>query len=298
MGELYIAAYGVATPAYLAKVAWQPENDVGRAYAEAVKRQEWPYDGGDDPSFFCAQYLPKRGGRLTWGICRPDVRNKLRPGDTVAFFGFRPRDGGLDYYFCGYGTVDKKVRQTDIWCEPKLAVYREYLNLLVHPDGAVFRWHEPHRNHRRKVHRDWLWRIANREGFRSKDFPLDLEVFKPGRTCLGSPSRLVKIAENYVVFRPESAKGHPDTYILRDPPLVARHENGWGRVEERWRQDQVAKKIQGLTVDLSRSPHRRLRTRNPTQPHRHIHIPRDAAEWRRRAYDTLQKAELQPRVAG
>jgi hypothetical protein len=46
-------------------------------------QRDWPYDIGDDPSFYA---MRKSGGQLSWGICRQDVRNSLCPGDIVAFF--------------------------------------------------------------------------------------------------------------------------------------------------------------------------------------------------------------------
>ena len=43
----------------------------------------WPYDGGDDPSFFCWRRHKNQGGKLSWGVCRPDVRGAVQPGDVV-----------------------------------------------------------------------------------------------------------------------------------------------------------------------------------------------------------------------
>ena len=39
----------------------------------AIEADPWPYDNGDDPSF----YIAKHGGRLTLGVCRQDSRNPL-----------------------------------------------------------------------------------------------------------------------------------------------------------------------------------------------------------------------------
>jgi hypothetical protein len=49
-------------------------------FRRAVSRQDWPYDGGDDPSFYA---MRKFGGQLSWGVCRQDVRNSLRPNDHL-----------------------------------------------------------------------------------------------------------------------------------------------------------------------------------------------------------------------
>jgi hypothetical protein len=52
-------------------------------YLRESPDDEWPFDHGDDPSFRSSQRLR---GRVTWGVCRQNVRNQLRPGDVVVFF--------------------------------------------------------------------------------------------------------------------------------------------------------------------------------------------------------------------
>jgi hypothetical protein len=37
-----------------------------RKVETAIFYDEWPYDNGDDPSF----YVARQGGPLTWGVCR------------------------------------------------------------------------------------------------------------------------------------------------------------------------------------------------------------------------------------
>ena len=49
-----------------------------RVVEEAIERDEWPYDNGDDPSF----YVANQGGVLTWGVCRQDVRNSIPMGSV------------------------------------------------------------------------------------------------------------------------------------------------------------------------------------------------------------------------
>jgi hypothetical protein len=48
----------------------------------AIMAAEWPYDNGDDPSFYVAR---RYGGPLTWGVCRPDVRSTIQTGSIVVF---------------------------------------------------------------------------------------------------------------------------------------------------------------------------------------------------------------------
>lgn len=113
--------------------------------SDAVERGEGPYDiPGDDPSLFSRRH---HGGNLTWGVCRQQVRNRLRTGDVVVFSSFR---NALDvrkveYRLCAVTTVERKIRQTDIWCAPELRVYRKYLNLLIRPNRSSDGWehHEP-----------------------------------------------------------------------------------------------------------------------------------------------------------
>jgi len=289
MGELYIASYQAATPAYLKRVRWSPEDEIGFAYADAVRRSDWPYDAGDDPSFFSMRFT---GGALTWGICRPDLRNKLKPGDTVIFFAFKFRPGGLDYYFCGYNTVSRLVRQSDVWEHDGLSCYRQYLNLLISRQGTSYQWHEPHRVGAPKsaLHRDWLWRIAKREGFCRKDFDAvdGLDLFEPQRTCLGQGRRRLKLAPNYVLFGRE----RPDNFTLETPYLVARYE-GSPAAMETWRDnDERAEAIRSMTVCLSDRGH--LRTRNRQRPNRHIRLKANAREWRAEAYSALMNMGFPP----
>ena len=63
-----------------------------RAVEEAIQQGEWPYDNGDDPSFFVAG----AGGPLTWGVCRQNLRTAIRQGSIVVFFSFTPRRNDND----------------------------------------------------------------------------------------------------------------------------------------------------------------------------------------------------------
>ena len=298
MGHLYIAPYHVAGAEYVRKAAGQAEPDFA-AYLAAVGSQEWLYDTGDDPAFFCFRRFVSEGGSLSWGICRPPVRNGLVPGDVVAFFGLRERerererDEGVQYYFSGYATLSRKVCQVDIWRDPGLAIYRRYLNLLVRPDGDAFRWHESNPN-KRQWHDDWLWRIAKRCGIRKADYN-DMQkagVLPPG--LVDRNGRQVEVADNYVLFYPQE----PLTYILAEPCLVGVYEKAWGAREEEWVRTAPADGIRALTIE--RSPHPRcLRTINVQRSHPHITVPLDVADWREEAYRTLLRcAECRPLAVG
>lgn len=97
----------------------------------------WPVDVGDDPSFVASDRYRSEDGRLSWGVCRADIRNRIEPGDVVMFFAAdrlhdrRP----ARYCFVGLATVDRKESQVELWKRADLAVYRRYDNLLVRPAG-------------------------------------------------------------------------------------------------------------------------------------------------------------------
>ena len=292
MGHLYIAPYHVAGVGYVLGAVGQAEPDFA-VYLNAVKHDKWLYDTGDDPAFFCFRRFASEGGSLSWGICRPPVRNRLQPGDVVAFFGFREQDESVEYYFSGYATVSRKIRQIDIWRDPGLAVYRRYLNLLVRRDGDVFRWHESNPN-RQQWHEDWLWRIAKRCGTRKADYD-DMQKAEVLPAGLTDPNgRQVEVAENYGLFHPQE----PLTYILAEPCLVGLYEKAWGAREEEWVRSDPTDGIRALTIE--RSPHPRcLRTTNVQRSHPHITVPLDVADWRQEAYRTLLRcAECRPLSVG
>ncbi len=93
----------------------------------------WPYDAGDDPAFYCARNM---GANLTWGVCRPKVRNQIRPGDVVVFFSVRgspENKAPFRYRFCAVATVERKVKHTRIWTRDELEPFRSYRNLLIRP---------------------------------------------------------------------------------------------------------------------------------------------------------------------
>ncbi len=242
---------------------------------------EWPYDNGDDPSF---RAMRKFSGQLTWGVCRQDVRNAIREGDVAVFFSFRKcsKNGEADYRFCSVATVRRKVSQSDIWQKESLRVFRKYCNLLIRPPKSkeIWKYFEPSFQGARP-HEDWLWRIADHDGLRKKDFR-NIEKtnrFKQG-THMGD--FLVEIAPNYVIFSSDPTK----TVTLSNPPVVASHIKG--QQHENWKKDDLSKEIKRLTLEESErvnGTRRWLRTTNLYNPHRQIvfELPKRVAEkWRAR----------------
>ena len=248
-------------------------------FKKAVKLQDWPYDNGDDPSFYASREF---GGQLSWGVCRQDVRNNLRRGDIVVFFSFRrfKETGDSEYRLCAVATVGKKVSQTDIWHDRSLEIYRKHFNLLVRPSGpgrSDWEHFEPTLEGSR-VHHDWLWRIADHRGFRKEDFKKlqESERLEPGASIRNRP---VIVAKNYVLFSVDPLK----TFVLPKPPIIAWHSNG--EAAEKWNRDRFSQTIKRLTLDVAERANgrwRSLRIKNSQRAHRHIafKLPcEDAQRW-------------------
>lgn len=246
---------------------------------------DWPLDSGDDPSFASSNSLAHRGGVLTWGVCRTDVRNKLNPGDLVIFFATDRladrRQKRVRYNFVGFATVARKVSQVEIWQDRTLSIYRRYSNLLIKPNGNRFDHFEPALPPRR-WHDDWYWRIAAINGHRKSEFD---DVY--GASGLSLRNQLVPVARNYVLFEPEGA----GTMILHTPPVIAT-ASGAGRPEV-WKQTPFAR---GLRAWLKEFTARSLRTTNAQRAHRHITIhDANGNEWREHIRALCKTSRLRPR---
>ena len=249
------------------------------AFKKAVKRQDWPYDSGDDPSFYAAR---KFGGQVSWGICRQDVRNRLRRGDIVVFFSFRKfKDtGDSEYRLCALATVDRKVSQIDLWRDKPLEIYRRYFNLLIQPSAGhdVWKHFEPTLDGSR-LHHDWVWRMAEHQGFRKEDFK---KLQESGRLEMGATirGRRVIVARNYVLFSCDPA----ETHILSKPPVIAWHSKS--HQAEEWNQDKFSQAVKRLTLEVAAEVNgrkRSLRIRNSQRAHRHIVFelsPPETERWR------------------
>lgn len=246
----------------------------------AVMPQDWPYDSGDDPSFYA---MRKFRGQLSWGICRQDVRNGLRPGDIVVFFSFKKfKDtGDSEYKLCALATVERSVSQMNLWHDKSLRKFTKYSNLLMRASKSrrgTWEHFEPTLEGPR-IHRDWLWRIADHRGFRKKDFDKIQETghFEPGAAIRG---RSLTIAPNYVLF-----SSHPmKTYVLSKPPVVAWHFKG--KPTEDWISDKFSQAVRRSTLDVAEWANgrkRSLRIRNSQRAHRHVVFklaPSEAENWR------------------
>jgi hypothetical protein len=276
--DVYVAVFHSTYSGYA-------DNSCGKAFlplSKALKLGKWPYDVGDDPSFFSQSTT---GSNLTWGVCRPQVRNRVREGDIVIFVSVRRRtkDYPFEYCLCAVATVETKVRQTDIWQADELKTFRDYLNLLIRPrkDGA-WEHFEPGSE---DAHKDWLWRIAVQKGLKKEQFePLE------ARNVLRSNDRIdgfpIVIAKNYIVF----STSPEQTWISKQPAQIACCDtNG---EPEKWKRDASAiyRHIFG-TAEQFGSDRRSLRTANKQHSHPTIRwtMPTsDAEKWRTAILDILK----------
>jgi len=301
MGTVYVAVYQVVSPEEL---AFRPQpTPESAAFLRAAESSNWPYDVGDDPSFFCAQHVV---APLSWGICRRDLRGALEPGDTVAFIAHRKRSSGdVDYRWAGFATVAQKIKQTDIWEDRRYAAFRRYLNLLLRPDPDRGYMHME--VHPGLPHPDWLWRLTRSKGHRwqAKDFvayedPACEKCFVPGRDRAAN-GELIELSANYVIF----STNRLETVVLADPPVVAEHRPEWGpQRPELWRDTPLAQQFHRITLGAAAGRRSlRLTTSDPQrtrmqQRHRHFRIPSEssdsAALWREQAIQLLQVVDLRP----
>jgi hypothetical protein len=221
-------------------------------YAAAHPGSGFPYDAGDDPSFFSAAHYR---GPITWGVCRRDLRCSIRKNDGVIFFAAQkdPQDNEtIRYRFVAALRVADKMQHISVCRHP---TFSHYLNLLVRPKDLGWEHHEPVAKHN-----DWLWRLSCRtSSLRRKDYIDAGHSHTPGQSLMIDGQSL-PTASNYVVFSTSSA------IIAPDPPLVARYCKG--EPHESWQNDETSTEVRRLTL---RNSDRHLRTCNRQQPHRHIH---------------------------
>jgi hypothetical protein len=198
------------------------------------------YDWGDDPAFFSATEVFEDASYATWGVCRPNVRRQLIPGDLVIFFCGRQSlstVGLWEYFYVGYGTVRETVERRIIWEDEEYHVYRSFFNLLVNYLDGVEAHYEPFGD----PHADWQKRSK-------------------------AP---------YVIFEPGQ---HLTTFNTIAPLKVAIYDSRQGPAET-WLTDPLVKALRANLFFNGRVD-RNLRTKSRYRPHNHIALhqyfrPRD-----------------------
>jgi hypothetical protein len=164
----------------------------------AIQNHEWPYDNGDDPSF----YVSRKGGPLTWGVCRQDLRNSIAKGSIVVFFSFTPlAKGDVLYRLCAVETVADKLDHTAVYVDKRFSSFRElYLNTLITPENGAWRYDETDRR-RDQRHGDWLWRIADHRGIMQERFNAKYAgIYRSGLlpTPMANSAKL-RLGDNYIL---------------------------------------------------------------------------------------------------
>ncbi len=222
--------------------------------------QGWPWDLGDDPSF---EASARASGQITWGVCRPPVRNAVSVGDLVVFFA-GGRKVPCTYQFVGFATVDQKISRDKIWTLPEFATYRSYRNILIRPEPDGFRHVEQPHFDQRIWHPDWLCRIAHPSQRKHPDFDrVQRSDFLPEPIC--AQNTAISLADNYVIFRREG----DGTFVADRPPTVATAEkNG---AHEVWRENDPFA-VQLRTKLFSGSPRGWLRSTHRQISHPHIRL--------------------------
>jgi len=205
----------------------------------ALREREWPYDYGDDPSFFCRRNLH---GALTWGVCRADVRSQVQSGDVVVFFSFTKIKGQVEYRLSAIATVERKIRQSDIFLNPSYQTYGHYLNLLVRPTdetGKAWEHYEPG-SPEQDWHKDWLHRIVPHKlfskgelGGQAAKHSVSLDSYLDGKKFV--------FGLNYVLFSEDPSQ----TLVLEHPPTVAHATPPNAEV---WGEDKLSAEVFRRTV--------------------------------------------------
>jgi hypothetical protein len=253
-----------------------------RVIEEAILNSEWPYDNGDDPSF----YAYRHGGRLTWGVCRQKVRNAIPEGSIVVFIAFTQTGDTVLYRMSAVATVEKRLDRRRLFSDARF-IPADYLNILIRPENGGWRYDEEDRPQRgRARHSDWLWRMAVHGR--------TTEAFNQQYARLGGwfADGEVPIADNYILFSSLPS----DTYVASNPPQVAVAFVQGNGEEEEWTNSELQRLTLGVAAGFRRNPRDSLRVKNSSHCNVHVELPFkmpaiEAAKWRNRLITTLKQVD-------
>ena len=263
----------------------------------SMNGEEWPYDRGDDPSFY-ARRLSDGALPVTWAVCRGGLRNSIQEGDIVIFFSKRDKGGIDEYSLCAVVTVEDKLRQTDV--ARGRGKSSGYYNLLVSWSRERSRWEHFEPAYSSPRHPDWVWRIAGRGlgrryGLAKKDFkPIQNRGWFDEHTRIKNGAQEVPlidlVARNYIVFSNDNTK----SYVLKNPiPVAARTRSQSILSPEKWYRNSVCREIRLRTLDyLKRRGGSRKSLRIPVRMNPHPHarkvvLPGEAMKWRTELFHFL-----------
>lgn len=170
------------------------------------------YDNGDDPSFF----VERKGGRLTWGVCRQELRTSLKPGSIVTFFSFTTEPAGtILYRLSAVATVAERLDHSVPFSDARLKGWT-YINTMIKPVQTGWEYDETDRP-RSERHGDWFWRMADHRGVAKKEF--GETIHREGKFSKQDVTDgKVQFANNYILFSDDPN----ETYVSPNPPPVAR----------------------------------------------------------------------------
>ena len=280
------------TAIYICAFHSRPGQDLNGATGQfarvekAIIDGEWPYDNGDDPSF----YVARHGGPLTWGVCRRDVRSSIEPGAVVVFISFTEGlKKQITYRLCAVATVAEKIEHTRVGQDQRFSSNR-YINVLIRRQNGYWIHDEDDRPSSAQ-HSDWLWRIAQHErSEKKKNFKERYQsVYEQNRF---QDRQAVQSAGNYVVF----STNDEETFISNNPPLVALASKS-GKTAELRRECWSNKELKDLTVSMG-TGRGYLRTGNSSGPNhppiRMLMNIADVLRWRKKLIEALKEASAIP----
>ncbi len=279
------------TPVYLICFHSQPAKSLAdtkrqfRVVESAILRKKWPYDNGDDPSF----YVASEGGLLTWGVCRPDVRNSIPKGSLVVWFSFTElAEGRVLYRICAVTSVADKVDVRAVGRDKRFARFRRmYINALVHREKGGWRYDETDRPESRR-HGNWLWRIAEHRGMWRNRFKKKYsQVYRSRRfSDLALKNCKLTLGKNYIVFSVDPSEG----YISPYPPEVAIARKG---DHEQWSNKILKSLTVGTAAKFGARHYLRVANKSHRNVHRHIRFAmpsHKALAWRDKLIAHLREA--------
>jgi hypothetical protein len=258
MPNLYVCVYRRHVPGageWRRTVERSRDDPTLASFLNEYWRDDRYFDWGDDPSFFGALNELGDARRASWGVCRPNVRRALAPGDGIVFLVLKPEvalnargihvpTGPAEYFYVGFGTVGDVVDRSVMWADPQFSAYRTFFNALARPVAGgglenveVF-----------PRHKDWIRRAST------------------------AP----------IVFF-ESATSWFD---LHAPTLVARYDPLDG-YPERWNDEPTSRRL-GQILFAGRD--RRLRTSDGGHPHPHLRLSPSQPEFDAMRSDLLRLA--------
>ncbi len=151
----YVCVYRHAIPCRRYWLRTEPvatSNPGLRQFLDVYNDQGCFYDWGDDPSFFAASEMLGDVRKATWGVCRPDVRRRLKALDYVVFFCAKSVRGPVwEYFYIGVGTISLGLTRQTIWSDEQYAKYRDFFNILARSSEGVLEQHETFHSY----HKDW-----------------------------------------------------------------------------------------------------------------------------------------------